>query len=101
MTAAYSESTKAASFSTAREQFDSMTRHLESPVAFGMAHDELEAYVIEQGRELERRLLQEHLDLRAGARVIASIVGSFRSVRNGHKKRPCTGSALVVFPLRR
>jgi hypothetical protein len=67
MTVAYSESPRSASFSISREQFESMARHLESLVAFGMKHDELEAYVIEQGRELERRLLQEHLDLRAGA----------------------------------
>lgn len=67
MTAAYIETPKSAPFSVAREQVESMARHLESPVAFGMKHDELEAYVVEQGRELERRLPQQHLDLRAGA----------------------------------
>jgi hypothetical protein len=101
MTAAYSESTKAASFSIAREQFDSMTRHLESPVAFGMAHDELEAYVIEQGRELERRLLQEHLDLRAGAerpvRVVERDGAEFRERRRSARLlRSLVGEVVVT-----
>ena len=67
MSVEYIESRKSAPFSVAREQFESMARHLQSPVAFEMQHDELEAYVVEQGRELERRMLQQHPDLRAGA----------------------------------
>lgn len=86
MAAAYSESTKSAPFSSAREQFDSMTRHLESPGAFSMKHDELEAYVIEQGRELERRLLQEHLDLRAGAERPVRVVGGDGAERRERRR---------------
>jgi hypothetical protein len=89
MNAAYSKSTESAPFSVAREQFDAMTRHLESPTALGMKHDELEEYVIREGRELERRLLQEHLELRAAAerpvKVIeregAELSGRRRSMR--------------------
>lgn len=100
MTAAYSEKTKSASFSVAREQFDSMTRHLESPEAFGMKHDELEAYVIDQGRELERRLLQEHLDLRAGAerpvRVVESGGRELRERRQSERQlRSLVGEVVV------
>jgi hypothetical protein len=101
MKAAYSESTKSASFSGARAHFDAMTRHLESPQAFGMKHDELEVYVIEQGRELERRLLQEHLDLRAGAerpmRVVESRGTELRERRQGARRlRSLVGEVVVT-----
>jgi hypothetical protein len=101
MPAAYSEITKSAPFSSAREHFDLMTRHLESPVAFSMKHDELEAYVIEQGRELERRLLQEHLDLRAGAerpvRVVERDGTERRERRRGTRQlRSLVGEVVVT-----
>jgi hypothetical protein len=52
-------------FSGAREQMRAMEEHLRSDAAFASDLAELEGYVKEQGRELERRLLQAHLDLRA------------------------------------
>jgi hypothetical protein len=39
-----------------------------------MTHDELEAYVVHEGREMERRLLQGHLDLRAAAEKPVPVV---------------------------
>jgi hypothetical protein len=42
-----------------------MEEHLRSDTAFADDHAELEEYVREHGREVERRMLQAHLDLRA------------------------------------
>jgi len=51
----------------AREQFERMTAFLQSPEAMAMAHTEMENWLSREGRELQRRLLQQHLDLRAEA----------------------------------
>ena len=42
-----------------------MTRYLESNDALGATHAELESYVESEGRELLRRTLQAHYELRA------------------------------------
>ena len=47
-------------FSVARVKFDEMATHLSSTAALGMRHEDLEEYVVREGRELERRMLQEH-----------------------------------------
>lgn len=62
-------------FSAARQKFDELATHLQSAAALGMRHEELEEYVIREGRELERRMLQEHLDLRAAAEKPVKVVG--------------------------
>jgi len=54
-------------FSSAREVFDRMTQHLESATALAMTHAELETHVVTEGTELQRRLLQAHLNLRSAA----------------------------------
>jgi hypothetical protein len=53
-----------------------MEKRLSSPEMMNATHSELEAYVIEQGRELERRLLQAHLDLRAARERPVSVTGA-------------------------
>jgi hypothetical protein len=66
VSAAYAKSTASGEmFSPAREQMDTMIRQLQSPEMLAAQHGELESFVQLQGRELERRLLQAHLDLRA------------------------------------
>jgi hypothetical protein len=62
-------------FSAARLKFDEMATHLQSAAALGMRHEDLEEYVVREGRELERRMLQEHLDLRAAAERQVKVVG--------------------------
>jgi hypothetical protein len=62
-------------FSAARLKFDEMVTHLQTAVALGMRHEDLEEYVVREGRELERRMLQEHLDLRAAAEKPVKVVG--------------------------
>lgn len=63
-------------FSSAREAFDGMIHHLESSTALAMTHAELEAYVVAEGREVQRRLLQAHLDLRSAAERPVRAVGA-------------------------
>lgn len=57
-----------------REKLDEMINHLESKDALGMTHDELESYVVTEGRELQRRLVQAHLDLRRAAERSVRVV---------------------------
>jgi len=63
-------------FSRAREAFHGMIHHLESSAALTMNHAELEAYVVAEGREVQRRLLQAHLDLRSAAERPVRAVGA-------------------------
>jgi hypothetical protein len=63
-------------FSGAREQMRAMEEHLHSDAAFASDLAELESYVMEEGRELERRLLQAHLDLRAAQERLVEVCGA-------------------------
>lgn len=66
MSAAYAKSTAADEmFSSAHEQLGTMITQLGSSEMLSSQHSEVESFVREQGRELERRLYQAHLDLRA------------------------------------
>lgn len=77
-------------FSAARQKFDEMATHLQSATALGMRHEDLEEYVVREGRELERLMLQEHLDLRAAAERQVKVVGEDgierRQVRASHRR---------------
>jgi hypothetical protein len=63
-------------FAAADEQYAAMTTQLRSASALAMTHDALETYLVQQGRELERRMLQAHLDLRAAAEHRIRVKGS-------------------------
>ncbi len=52
-------------FAASRALFESLIGVLEEGPATGMTHTELEDLLTDTGRELLRRLLQDHLDLRA------------------------------------
>ena len=56
-------------FAEARAQLDTMERHLRSPATLQLGHQELEAYLRREGRELQRLLMQGHGDLR-GERAV-------------------------------
>jgi hypothetical protein len=62
-------------FSTAREKFEEIVTHMQTPEALGRRHEDLERYVTQQGLELQRRLLQDHLDVRAAAERRVAVVG--------------------------
>ncbi len=55
-------------------------------------HGEIESYVIEQGRELERLLMQAHMDLRAAreARVAVTGADGVRRTTMRESARPVT-----------
>ncbi len=60
-----------------RQQFERMAAFVESPDAMAMAHTEMEQWLISEGRELQRLLLQRHCDLRAEAeRRLAGVEGA-------------------------
>lgn len=77
-------------FSAARQKFDEMATHLQSSTSLGMRHEDLEEYVVREGREFERLMLQEHLDLRAAAEKQVKVVGEDgierRQVRASHRR---------------
>jgi hypothetical protein len=55
----------AAGFASSREQFESLVGFLDGTDAAGLSHGELEERLDRDGRELLRRLLDDHLALRA------------------------------------
>jgi hypothetical protein len=52
-------------FASSRAAFDGLVATLASAQASGWTHDQLEGHLETDGRQLLRRLLQDHLDLRA------------------------------------
>ena len=95
MNAVYTEAKAAELFSAAQEKFDAMARHLESPTALGMTHDELETYVTCEGRELQRRMLQSHLDLRSTVEVAVRVVDRDGVERRDRRRSTRTLRSLV------
>lgn len=63
-------------FSAAREKFEELVTYMQTSVAFRMRHEDLERYLTQQGLELQRRLLQDHLDVRAAAERRVAVVGN-------------------------
>lgn len=57
-------------------QFAWMEKRLTSPDMLTAQHGQVEEYVIEQGRELQRLLLQAHMDLRAALEQRVEVKGS-------------------------
>jgi len=60
-------------FAESTAHFQSMMAHISSEEALGMTHSDLERELETQGRELLRRLLQEHLALRNPAEAVAPV----------------------------
>ena len=54
-----------ASFDASAAHFSGLVERLQSKETLKMAHDDLESLVESQGKELMRRLIQDHLRLRA------------------------------------
>jgi hypothetical protein len=96
-------------FGASRAAFDALTATLASAQALGWTHDQLEGHVQAHGREVLRRLLQDHLDLRAireqhavGQGRVAPVTDAegicHRAVEPGHTRRLATvfGTVRVV-----
>jgi hypothetical protein len=78
-----------AGFGSSREQFESLLGFLDETDAAGLSHGELEERLDREGRELLRRLLDDHLALRAlRERRLEQVVGdegvSRGRVESGH-----------------
>ena len=61
----FARSRESGEFARSREAFGEIEEWLGGPEAAGLEHAELEEGLEERGRELKRRLLQDHLDTRA------------------------------------
>lgn len=70
-------------FGASRAAFDALTTTLASATAGGWTHDQLEDHLATHGRELLRRLLQDHLDLRAVREQHAIAAGLTPQPRKG------------------
>jgi hypothetical protein len=78
-------------FERSAERFGALTGWLAGELARGLEHAQLEARLAEDGRELLRTLLQDHLDLRAGSeQQLDGVVGADRvprrNVERGHRR---------------
>lgn len=96
MTAAYPITPSSDKFPCSREQFERIVSILESAEALRLSHAVLEEQLTREGRELQRRLLQEHLDLKAAAELrLVEVSGSDGSRR--WQSRPLSVGLGSVF----
>jgi hypothetical protein len=78
----YAQIRDASPFAASADLFAALVAELEGPAAAGLTACELEDLLAERGREVQRQLLQDHLDLRAAREE--------QAVRQHHV--PATGS---------
>jgi hypothetical protein len=83
-------------FTSSREQFEEIVVWLDSDEAWAMNHRELEDAMEAKGRELLRRLYQDHLDLRGPAEVVGPVVGS-DGIARGQRRTGEERALTVVF----
>lgn len=81
---------------SAYEKFIEITNHLQGEVLSAGTHSDVEAYLEEDGRELLRLLLQEHLASRGSGRVGEAVCGADGVVRS-HKRDHLERSYQSVF----
>jgi hypothetical protein len=63
-------------FEAPRVQLACMEKRLSSPAMMKAEHGEIESYVIEQGSELERLLMQSHMELRGARETRLAVTGA-------------------------
>ena len=85
MSAAYAAATGQDPFRSAREQAEAMEKHLRSSESMESTHAELEGFVVNEGREYQRRLLQAHFELRAERERPVEVKGA-DSVPRKHRR---------------
>jgi hypothetical protein len=77
-------------FAAAEQEFDQITTFLHSPEASSLTHSDLERTLEEKGRELMRKLLEAHLDLRspgAAAGPVRNTAGETQSRTQLHGRQ--------------
>ena len=72
-------------FSDSQRCFDDLTKRLSDREALEMTHGDLERLLDKEGRELIRRLFQDHLDLRGPGETEEDVVGS-GGLRRAHAR---------------
>jgi hypothetical protein len=83
-------------FVESRAALEETIEELQSQKAMRMTHAELEVVIEQQGREIMRRLLQDHLDLRSGQEVRMQMVVGADGVERTHV-RPRSRELETVF----
>ena len=94
----------ACAFGGSRACFEDVIGWLEDTEAGSLTHGELEDVLDRRGRDLLRRLLQDHLDLRAEREQRVEVIGvdgvTHGSVEAGHNRQLATVfGAVTVKPL--
>jgi hypothetical protein len=88
-------------FRAARAEFEELVVALSGTAALAMDHEALEQLVVGRGRELQRRLLQEHLDLREQAERTVEVRGDdgvrrVQTRRRGRRLTSVVGDVVVT-----
>lgn len=82
-------------FAASREKFEELAERLRSPASQAMSHSDLERELEAQGRELLRRLYEDHLKLRAPGTVDEPVKGADGQERP--QKRVHTRTLMTSF----
>jgi hypothetical protein len=85
-------------FLAAEEKFTELVERLGAEESRRMTHSELESFISAEGREIQRRLLQGHLDLRGSEEEVQASVRCADEVELTHRRRRGRG-LLTVFGL--
>jgi hypothetical protein len=84
-------------FAAARDQFGQLIEALQSEPNLEKEHGDIEALIWQDGKELLRRLLQGHLDLRtARESKCEQVIGSDGVIRT-HRRSGCTRTLMSLF----
>jgi len=81
-------------FAAAEEKFDELVTKLRGKKSQRMTRSELESLISKEGREIQRRLLQGHLDLRAAGETVQTSVRGADDIERTH--RPVFGLVTVL-----
>jgi hypothetical protein len=87
-------------FTASREQFESVIGFLDGTEAGSLSHSELEDRLQVESRALLRRLLQDHLDLRAVRESRVTVIGADGAPRGRVETGHTRGLATVFGPVK-
>lgn len=90
----------APAYAPTRTRMDDMLAQLQGAAMASVTHEELEVYVTEAGREIQRQAMQDYLDARAaGERRVVEVVGGDQIARTraerGHRRQLATSVGRV------
>jgi hypothetical protein len=97
MTQAYLIHQSLDEFAAAREQFSELVEALQSEPNLRKEHGDIEALIWQDGKELLRRMLQGHLDLRAAREAKRERVIGGDGVIRTHRRSGCTRTLMSLF----